>query len=112
MSQDKKNNENTINALLSLFCIKYRPSSNRARKYLIYWAISILTEEINYNNPLIKNNNIIKNILNNIDLIYKQIKKNEKTPNTDYLFDGIKEENNIDKSIKKLETMNLLLENN
>lgn len=111
-SQDKKNNENIINALLSLFCIKYRPSCNRTRKYLIYWAISILTEDINYNNPLIKNNNIIKNVSNNIDLIYKQIKKNEKTPNTDYLFDGIKEENNIDKSIKKLETMNLLLDKN
>ena len=79
-SSRKKNNENIINALLSLFCIRYRPSSNRQRRYLLYWAISVLTEEVNYNNPLIKNNNLIKNIANNIDLIYKQIKKNEKTP--------------------------------
>ena len=38
-SQDKKNNENIINALLSLFCIKYKPSCNRSRKYLIYLTL-------------------------------------------------------------------------
>jgi len=110
-SREKKMNEIIINALLSLFCIKYTPNCNRPRKYLLYWAISILTENINYNNPLMKDTNIIKKISNNIDLIYKQIKKNEKSPKTDYLFDSISEKSNIDKSIQKLETINLLLTN-
>ena len=40
-------------------------------------------------NPLINNNvntNIIKNLTEKIDLIYKQVKRNEQSPNTDYLY--------------------------
>ena len=110
--ENKKNYYTIINALLSLFCIKYKPSYNRTRKYLLYSAITFVTEKINLNSPLISNNtnNNIKKITNNIDIIYKEVKRNEKRPNTDYLFDGIKE-NNIEKSIKKIEAMNTILDN-
>ena len=72
----------------------------------------LVTEDINLSHALITNaaNDIIKKITNNINLIYKQVKRNEKTPNTDYLFNGLNE-NNIEKTMKKLETINIMLNN-
>lgn len=111
-TKNNKNINKIIYALLDLFCIRYRPTYNKSRKYLLYSAIQFATEKINLDLPLINNYNIetIKNITNNINIIYKQIKVNEKTPKTDYLFNGL-QENNVEKSMKKLEQMNLMLEN-
>lgn len=107
-TQNKKKYDKIISSLLSLFCIRYKPNCNKQRKYLLYTAIACITENVNFQLPLTRDNTIIKNISNNIDLIYKQVKKNEQRPNTDYLFNGMNE-GNVEKSIKKLETMNLLL---
>lgn len=90
-----------IIALLNLYCIKYTPGSTRKRKYIIYSAISFLTENINFNIPLIENKQIIDIVLNKINIIYKDVKKNEIIPKTEYLFNGL-ERSNLDKTVDKL----------
>ena len=97
-----------INSLLNLFCIRYSSGSKRKKKYLIYCAISFLTENINLNTPLIDNKEFIEVVCNKINIIYKDVKKNEITPQTDYLFNGV-EKSNLDKSVEKLEVMEKLV---
>ena len=92
-AQDKAYNK-IINSLFSLFCVKYKPTLNKMRKYVLYTAISFITETIVLENPLLNNNittDIIKTLTDKIDLIYKQVKHNEHSPNTDYLFYKLKQ---------------------
>ena len=49
----------------------------------------------------------MSNILKKIDTVYKQIKKNEVSPGTAYLFKDLKS-SNLEKTIEKLEAMNLI----
>ena len=97
-----------IMALLNLYCIKYSSGSKRKRKYIIYCAISFLTENINFNLPIIENKQIIETVANKINIIYKDVKKNEISPQTDYLFNGV-ERSNLDKTVEKLDKLNMLM---
>ena len=98
-----------MSALLSLFCLRYKPGVRKRRKYLIYFGINLLTEPLDNKIPIIKNESIVKNITSKINIIYKQIKKNEIKPSTDYLFNNSMTNNNLEKTINKLEKMNALL---
>lgn len=94
-----------LKSIFDLFCIRYTSGSKRKRKYLIYFAISLITEKFNDKISIIYDKHIVDNINKKINLIYKEIKKNEVSPATDYLFTGI-EKSNTEKTIEKLDAMN------
>ena len=91
-----------------MFCLRYKPGVRKRRKYIIYFAINLLTEPLDNKIPIINNQLQIENITSKINIIYKQIKKNEIKPATDYLFNNSMTNNNLEKTINKLEKMNAL----
>ena len=97
-----------IQAILNLFCIKYTTAAMKKRRHLLYFAISMVTEPYNNMVNIIADKTLIQTSLQNIDLIYKQIKKNEQSPKTDYLFTGLSDNTNYQKSLQKMELMNSL----
>lgn len=96
-----------VHALLSLFTLKYTSGCHRKRKYILYFVVSLLCENIQTDEEIIRSQQkeIVGNVIKKIDLVYKQIKKNEESPGTDYLFKDMKS-TNLEKTIEKLEKMN------
>ena len=94
-----------IKSLLELFKVKYSTSVKKRRKHIIYFAISILTEKIDYEIPITDDKEKIEIIMKKINNIYLQVKKNEMSPKTDYLFKGV-EKSNFNKTIERLELIN------
>jgi hypothetical protein len=98
----------TMESLLNLFCLRYTSGCHKKRKHILYFAISLLCEtHVNAEEEIIRTmqQEVVTNVIKNIDLIYAQIKLNEYSPGTDYLFKNLKT-SNLEKTIAKLETMN------
>lgn len=107
-SENCKLTKKIINSLHSLFSLHYSSACKKKRRFILYFAVSILIDNYNTNCDIIsqQTRNIIDKSINNIDDIYKQIKKSEKKPKTDYLFNGIEHKSAIEKTFEKLETLN------
>jgi len=98
--------EKLMTSLLDIFSIRYTTASCKKRRYLLYFAVALLTESVPTNIELIQKKDVVDNVLGKIDQVYKQIKKNEKSPNTDYLFANLEKQNNFEKSLKQMEMVN------
>jgi len=95
-----------VNSALNIFCLKYRSGCHKKRRLLMYFVIEMFTEPYTLED-IVKDKNKIMIIMANINKIYKQIKKNEHSPGTDYLYQNV-HASNLEKTIAKLETMNSL----
>jgi hypothetical protein len=97
-----------INALLEIFSIKYSSGVKKRRKFLIYYAICVLTDPFDVNIDIIANKKELDTIIKKIGIIYKDVKKNEESLNVDYLFAGV-ERTNLEKTVERLEKMNSVM---
>ena len=95
----------TIGALLNIYSIRFTGGAKRKRISTLYFAISLLTEPFNINQELVSNKAKITTIKSKVDVIYKEIKKNEKAPRVAQLV-GQNKPSSLERSIAKLEKMN------
>lgn len=95
-----------LDSLINVFCIKYTHATGKRRRYLLYYAVALITEPVNPNIELVSDKITLQTIVDKIDKVYAQIKKNEESPGTDYLFSNLDNSNSIEKTMKQLETMN------
>ena len=51
-----------MKSIFELFCIRYTSGSKKKRKYLIYFAISLITEKFNQNIKIIENKDVVDNV--------------------------------------------------
>ena len=96
-----------IKNLFELFIIKYNTNVKKKRKYIIYFAFALLIENINFNINIINKREETEAIVLKINTIYKEIKKNEESPKTDYLFNNLNK-SNLEKTMEKMEILNTL----
>jgi hypothetical protein len=80
-----------LRSILNLFSIKYSTGSTKKRRYLLYYAVSLLMEPVPNHIDIISDEHkaILVSALSQIDMIYLQIKQNEQVPQTEYLFRNI-----------------------
>lgn len=95
-----------INSLLNLYSLRFSDGVKKKRRYIIYFAISLLTDPFDQTLEIIDNKELIDGVVKKIDLVYKQVKKNEESPKTEYLNSGGKSD--LDKTIEKLDKINSL----
>ena len=60
---------------MNIFCLRFSKGTPKKKEYTV--LVAIFTENINYNIPIIKNQELVDKIKNNIDVIYKELKKGE-----------------------------------
>jgi len=93
--------EKIINYIIRLFSLRYTVACFIKRKHLLYLAAAILCDSsFILNEELVSTTqkSIISNILETINIIYKQIKKNEQSPNK---IDNFKEVTHSQKNKKQ-----------
>ena len=98
-----------IESLLDIFCLKYTASTKRTRKYVLYNCISLLTETCDLTTPIWNDKKQVLHVSQKINVIYKEIKKNEVSPEIPNSDRQHKEKSNLTKTIEKLEMMNKIM---
>lgn len=96
--------KNLINSLLNIFCIKYTPTTTKKRRYILYFAVSLLIDNVKIDIDISNDKEMLQNVVNKTDIVYGQLKQNEEN-SVVYSESYNDKKKNIDKSLKKLEIM-------
>ena len=99
---------NLIKASNDIFTINYSTASCKKRRFIMYFVFSLCVDNIDMSIQVINNKQTVSNVIDNIEMIYKQIKKNEVSPNTEYLFNNLEKQNSIKKSIQQFQIVNTI----
>lgn len=97
----------TIEALLNIFSARFASGVPRRRRFVLYFAVALLCESVNWSVDIVQNEKQVQTVVWKMDTVYKEVKKNEVTPATEYLFHGMEGQtrSNLDKTIERLEKM-------
>jgi hypothetical protein len=95
-----------MQSLLKLYCLRYTDGVKKKRRYLIYFAICLLTEPVVMTQEMVTNKDTIETVVKKIDTVYKQVKKNEISPKVDYLASSSTAKSDLDKTIEKMDKLN------
>lgn len=98
--------DKVMQSLFSLFCLHYTNACCKKRRYMLYFAVMLCTDAVDNTVELITDKRKVELAITNIDDIYRQIKKNEESPGTDYLFVGLDKQNAFAKSMEKINILN------
>jgi len=93
-----------MKSLVNLFCFNYSKQCYKKRKSLLYFAIALLCENYILEREIIKHSShgLINTIKSNINSVYKQLKKNEVSIGTEYLWLGLKT-TSLEDTLEKLD---------
>ena len=111
----KKKNKlltNIINSLLNIYSIKFTAAAIKRRKYILYFIVSLFIDKYNTKIEIIENIDNIQAIIKKLHIVYKEVKKGEIAPKTDYLLMNNDTKSNLDKTIAKLDKMKAIEKNN
>jgi predicted metal-dependent HD superfamily phosphohydrolase len=101
--------EKVMGSLLTLFSLHYTNACCRKRRYILYFAVSLCTEQIATSTELVSDMRVVELAVKNINSIYKTIKKTEETPKTDYLFSGLDKRTSAAKSVSQINAVNSVI---
>jgi len=103
--EEKKNPylDKIMQSIMNVFCIKYTTGACKKRRYLLYFAVALLTEPVPTGIEIVSKKDVIQNVVDKISEVYKQVKKNEESPNTDYLFSNLDQRHTFEESVRRME---------
>jgi hypothetical protein len=100
--------ERTMTSLFTLFSLHYTNACGKKRRYMLYFAVSLCTENVDAAVEMISDKRVVELAIKNINDIYSQIKKNEVSPNTEYLFAGLEKQTAFAKSMERMNMVNAI----
>lgn len=98
-----------MNSLVDLFCIKYTLGTPKKRRYLLYFAVSLITENVPRNIEIVEDKITLYSVMEQINQVYKQIRKNQVSPGTDYLFSDLDSNRVFEETMHKMDTMTSMM---
>lgn len=103
--------QKAVDAALSLFSLNYTPAACKRRRHLLHFVVSIVIDTTERATEIIaeKDKPVLHSVLSQLNDLYADIKQNEVSANTDYLFSSLDDaRNTMDASIKKMQMMNAM----